>query len=141
MTGIVTRQWLYKVPGARCNTDILLTANNVFKQNHHQPQLDADPEAVQMFCSFWQNHADCPLAGRNLLLASVCPQLQGLCMVKLALMLMLVGGEHQVDKHGSRTRAELHMLLVGDPGTGRFGTAARKSLDRVSCTETQACWK
>ena len=119
MTGILTRQWLFSVPGARCNTDILLTANNIFKQNHHEPQLEADPQAVQMFCKFWQDHAECPLVGRNLLLQSVCPQLQGLCMVKLALMLMLIGGEQQVSKSGSQTRAELHMLLVGDPGTGK----------------------
>lgn len=107
------------MPGARCNTNILLTANNIVKQNHQQPQLEPDPQAVQMFCKFWQDHAECPLSGRNLLLQSVCPQLQGLCMVKLALMLILVGGEQQVSKSGSQSRAELHMLLVGDPGTGK----------------------
>ena len=120
MTGVVTRRWLYSVPGARCNTDILLTANNSFKQNHHQPQLEISPETTRMFCKFWQDHAECPLLGRNLLLANVCPQLQGLCMVKLALMLMLIGGEQQVKQDGSATRAELHMLLVGDPGTGKL---------------------
>lgn len=107
------------MPGARCNTSILLTANNVFKQNHQQPQLEPDPQAVQMFCKFWQDHAEYPLSGRNLLLQSVCPQLQGLCMVKLALMLILVGGAQQVSKSGSQSRAELHMVLVGDPGTGK----------------------
>lgn len=120
MTGVVTRQWLYSVPGARCSTDTLLTANNIFKQHHHQLQLETDPEIVKMFCKFWQEHAECPLAGRNWLLAGVCPQLQGLCLVKLALLLMLIGGEQQVSKSGSQTRAELHMLLVGDPGTGRL---------------------
>ncbi|KAL3154323.1 hypothetical protein ABBQ32_013806 [Trebouxia sp. C0010 RCD-2024] len=106
------------MPGVRCNTEVILTANNVFRQNHHQPQLEAESQAVQMFCMFWKDHAECPLLGRNLLLQNVCPQLQGLCMVKLALMLMLVGGEPQVSKNG-QSRAELHMLLVGDPGTGK----------------------
>ena len=113
------------MPGARCNTDILLTANSIFKQNHHEPQLEVDPQAVQMFCKFWQDHAECPLGGRNLLLQSVCPQLQGLCMVKLALILMLVGGEQQISKSGSQTRAELHMLLVGDPGTGKLSASGQ----------------
>lgn len=119
------------MPGVRCNTDIILTANNVFKQNHHQPQLEAEPQAVQMFCMFWQEHAECPLLGRNLLLQSVCPQLQGLCMVKLALMLMLIGGEQQVSNSG-QSRAELHMLLVGDPGTGKlFSPPARRHCDSL----------
>lgn len=113
------------MPGARCNTDILLTANNLFKQNHHELHLEADPQVVQMFCKFWEDHAECPLVGRNLLLRSVCPQLQGLCMVKLALMLMLVGGEQQISKTGSQTRAELHMLLVGDPGTGKSSASGQ----------------
>ncbi len=72
-----------------------------------------------MFCKFWQNNADCPLVGRNTILASICPQLHGLCMVKLALMLMLIGGEQRVNKAGGQIRAEVHMLLVGDPGTGK----------------------
>lgn len=121
------------MPGVRCNTEIMLTANNVFKQNHHQPQLEAGLQAVQLFSNFWQDHADCPLLGRNLLLQHVCPQLQGLCMVKLALMLMLVGGEQQVSKTG-QSRAELHMLLVGDPGTGKLSsTPAGQTCDSLCC--------
>ena len=43
-----------------------------------------------------------------------------MCMVKLALMLMLVGGEQRMSEAGSQIRAEVHMLLVGDPGTGKL---------------------
>ena len=122
------------MPGARCNTHILLTANSILKQNHHELLLEADPQAVQMFCKFWQDHADFPLVGRNLLLQSVCPQLQGLCMVKLALMLMLIGGEQQISKSGSQTRAELHMLLVGDPGTGK-SSASGQYQNSLHCSQ------
>ena len=31
---------------------------------------------------------------------------------------MLIGGEQRLNKAGGQVRAELHMLLVGDPGTG-----------------------
>ena len=58
------------------------------------------------------------MLARNQIVASVCPQLAGLFDVKLALLLILLGGV--ATQHGSvRTRGEPHMLLVGDPGTGK----------------------
>ena len=60
-----------------------------------------------------------PLQVRNKVLASICPQLHGLFLAKLAVALMLIGGVPRLDEaNGTRTRGELHMLLVGDPGTG-----------------------
>ena len=114
----MTRQWLYCAPGARCNTDLLLSANNLQKQLHQHAPTDSDSELVEKFEKFWQSHMKQPLAGRNILLSSICPQLHGLCMIKLAVMLMLIGGEQRFNKAGGQVRAELHMLLVGDPGTG-----------------------
>ena len=108
------------MPGARCNTDILLSANHLHKEQRQQLLTEIDPQAVKMFCTFWQTHSGCPLAGRNIILANICPQLHGLCMIKLALMLMLIGGEQRLSKAGVQIRAEVHMLLVGDPGTGKL---------------------
>lgn len=47
----------------------------------------------------------------------VC-QLCGMFMVKLAFALTVIGGVGYVDGTGLRVRAESHMLLIGDPGTG-----------------------
>jgi DNA replicative helicase MCM subunit Mcm2 (Cdc46/Mcm family) len=38
--------------------------------------------------------------------------------VKLATLLMLIGGPRQEDERGTHLRGEVHMLLIGDPGTG-----------------------
>lgn len=54
------------------------------------------------------------------IVASVCPELHGLFNVKLATLLMLIGGVARTDG-GSHIRGEVHMLLVGDPGTGGRG--------------------
>lgn len=81
--------------------------------------MQVTPAEETQFQRFWAAHAEQPLVGRNRILASICPQLHGLFLVKLATALMLIGGVAQRDPHtGARCRAELHMLLVGDPGTG-----------------------
>ena len=76
--------------------------------NHHTTHSD-----------FWRQHAGRPLAGRNKIVASVCPQIYGLALVKLAAALTVVGGVARTDASGARVRGEVHMLLVGDPGTGK----------------------
>jgi DNA helicase MCM9 len=41
-------------------------------------------------------------------------------VVKLAVALTIIGGVPRVDPvNGSRTRGECHMLMVGEPGTGK----------------------
>lgn len=62
-----------------------------------------------------------PPALRPQIVASVCPELHGLFNVKLATLLMLIGGVARCDDGGTHIRGELHMLLVGDPGTGERG--------------------
>lgn len=38
--------------------------------------------------------------------------------VKLAVLVMLIGGVQRVDESGTSIRGQVHLLIVGDPGTG-----------------------
>ena len=94
-----------------------------------RPTHQVTPSEEDQFRRFWAAHAEQPLVGRNRVLASICPQLHGLFLVKLATALMLIGGVAQRDPHtGARCRAELHMLLVGDPGTGASALRLLRSM-------------
>jgi len=55
----------------------------------------------------------------ELILASFAPSVQGLEPVKKAIILQLFGGVPKVFPDGIRARGDIHILLVGDPGTAK----------------------
>jgi DNA helicase MCM9 len=89
------------------------------KADELKASIDVSEEVVQQFEEFWQHYRDKPFEGRNTLLRNICPQVYGLSTVKLAVALTLIGGVQHVDSSGTRVRGESHLLLVGDPGTGK----------------------
>lgn len=70
-------------------------------------------QSVEHPAALLSTRRTCPLLGRNKILASLCPQVYGLATVKLATALLLIGGVPR-----DKIRGHLHMLIVGDPGTG-----------------------
>ncbi|KAJ1679756.1 DNA helicase mcm9 [Spiromyces aspiralis] len=60
-----------------------------------------------------------PITGRNKIVKNICPQVYGLYIAKLAVLLVLISGIEKEDSSGMRSRGEAHLLLVGDPGTAK----------------------
>lgn len=119
VTGPLFAKWRTPAPDARCDLELMLLANYIRKANELKTTVEVSPHMIQQFKDFWQRFSDNPFKGRNTILQNICPQVYGLFTVKLAVALTLIGGVQHIDASGTRVRGESHLLLVGDPGTGK----------------------
>ena len=106
------------VPDTRCELEMTMLANNLKLANDNKAGLAVTEENRRSFKEFWQRHKDSPMADRNQILRALCPQLCGLFLAKLSVLLTLIGEVAQTG-HGTRVRGEGQLLMIGDPGTGK----------------------
>ncbi|KAG7391519.1 DNA helicase mcm9 [Phytophthora pseudosyringae] len=119
VVGILMRTWKPCVRGVRCDLETTIKANSIRIKNATTSQVMVTEELRAEFAQFWAKYKRDPMRGRNEIVASVCPKVYGLFIVKLAVALTVIGGVSYVDETGMKTRGEPHMLLIGDPGTGK----------------------
>ncbi|KAH0548872.1 DNA helicase MCM9-like [Cotesia glomerata] len=137
ISGVITRRWGQLEEGRRMEHTTIMIANNV---NVLHKVINSDykqAEVREIFDNYWKIYENDPLVGRNKILASICPQLYGMFTVKLSLAIVLAGGVPRLNQTGVRIRGEPHLLMIGDPGTGKsqiLRAAAKLATRSVSTT-------
>ncbi|XP_008557457.1 DNA helicase MCM9 [Microplitis demolitor] len=137
ISGVITRRWSPLEEGKRAQHTTIMIANNV---SVLRKVIDSDykqSEVREIFDNYWKIYENDPLVGRNKILASICPQLYGMFTVKLALAIVLAGGVPRLNQTGVRVRGEPHLLMIGDPGTGKsqiLRTAGKLATRSVTTT-------
>ncbi|MBI2573323.1 minichromosome maintenance protein MCM [Candidatus Woesearchaeota archaeon] len=120
--------WLVEVPvtlrtgGQATKYDLIIEANHMEPLQDDFGDIKVSDEELEEIKKI-AKMAD-PLAH---IAASLAPSIYGHDKIKEALVLQLAGGCRKVRPDGVVTRGDMHMLLIGDPGSGKSQLLKRMS--------------
>ena len=119
ITGVVRRRWKPLVRDRKMELELYILAKSI-RITTKTSGVDVTDEIRNEFEEFWDyaSKTGRRFTFRNHIVGSVCPQLHGLYAIKMAVLLTLMGGVGK-DSQGHRIRGQSHLLLIGDPGTGK----------------------
>ena len=81
---------------------------------------EINQQACSDFKKYWKDHADAKsIEGKNKILESIAPHIYDRYAEKLGLLLALIGGVPKQQGDNPRIRGQIHMLMIGEPGTGK----------------------
>jgi replicative DNA helicase Mcm len=110
-------EYAVSIPGQKGKSviyDIILEANNIESIEKEYAEIEISQDDV----------AQIELMSKDpeiyeKLIKSVSPSIKGRNQVKEALVLQMFGGVRKEKKDGTKGRGDIHILLIGDPGTGK----------------------
>lgn len=78
------RRWKPLSSGVRCDIELVLSANHLEVCNDQRSAVLVTQEVKDAFAAYWQDNAHRQLQARNLILASMCPQVRTYCLLYIA---------------------------------------------------------
>lgn len=100
--------------GKSTRYDLMLEANYVEPVQEEFSSLNITPETKEKILSLSKDaHV------YEKLVTSIAPTIYGHDKIKEALVLQMFGGVHKDQEAGTKKRGDIHILLIGDPGSGK----------------------
>lgn len=103
--------------GMSTRFELALEANNVIPMEETFEELDISDEDERQILEL----AEDPMVFENLA-RSITPSIWGYEEIKKSLVLQLFSGVQKVHKDGQKSRGDIHILLIGDPGVAKSVT-------------------
>ena len=115
ITGIVKEVPILLKTGAQSiRYDLAMESNYIESMEELFEDLDMSKEEEEEIKNLGKNPKI-----YDMLVNSIAPQIRGHIKVKEAIILQLMGGVSKTRTDGTKTRGDIHILLVGDPGTAK----------------------
>ncbi|RLG75119.1 MAG: Minichromosome maintenance protein MCM [Thermoprotei archaeon] len=93
---------------------VFIEANNLIVAQRFLEELKLSPEDEEKIRELSKD----PLIRRKII-ASIAPTIYGMWDIKEAVALLLFGGVPKIAPDGTKIRGDIHVLLLGDPGTAK----------------------
>ncbi len=94
--------------------DVYVDANNIIVSQRPLEEIEITPEDEARI----RELAKDPMIKRKIV-ASIAPGIFGMWDIKEAIALLLFGGVPKILPDGTRIRGDIHVLIIGDPGTAK----------------------
>ncbi len=94
--------------------DVYIEANNIIVSQRMLEEIEITPEDEEKIKELSKD----PLIRRKII-SSIAPAIYGMWDIKEAIALLLFGGVPKVLSDNTRIRGDIHVLIIGDPGTAK----------------------
>ncbi|MFH1506733.1 MAG: minichromosome maintenance protein MCM, partial [archaeon] len=122
-TGVLKEIPIILTSGAQSTRfDLMLETNYVEAMKEDFSQLEINEEELKEIKALSEDPNIIPK-----LINSMAPSIYGHDRIKEALLLQMAGGVRKKRKDGMVTRGDIHVLLIGDPGSGKSQLLKRMS--------------
>lgn len=122
ISGLFIQRWKPPFRAAdRPEIEVAVLANNitVLNKRDYNIKQEINQQACSEFKRYWKEHDMDMIAGKNKILESMSPHIYDRYAEKLGLLLALIGGVAKQSGDDPRIRGQIHMLMIGEPGTGK----------------------